>query len=411
MHIGMAIAEGVTQLPLAPVIYLLMLLYVMAQYQRGQIMERSILGMKMGSFLGYWWRSVVFGLIVGIILSGGIYLVRHYFLFNWSAALSWQLWALLLVLVLIDARLADIAYAGPILMVLNAILLVIPHFHYSWGLSYDQMHSLLLVTGGAQLLSGLLEILNWGQMASPIYVKSKRGQAVGMFLLQAFRPIPLLLPYLGVLLPTAIFTGISGYSLSSESGRLMRSKGMAIALTGLLVLAGSFFLGTSITALLITAVVPLLIRIGLLNVFQILNKDNLPIYVRPARGVRVLAAIEQSPAKQLGLKPGEIILKIGNIPVNSPYDIHFAIDQNPAYVKLEVVDTRGESRFIGTPIFADGPSQLGVIMVPDEHLHQFREVYDFGRWNWVWRWWARNPIKTKQIGHSNVMASKENQSM
>ena len=411
MHIGLAIAEGFTQLPLAPVIYLVMLLYLMAQYQRGQIMERSILGMKMGSFLGYWWRSLVFGLIVGIILSGGIYLVRHYFLFNWSAALSWQLWALLLVLALLDARLADIAYAGPVLIVFDAILLMIPNVHYPWLLSDDQMRSLLLVTGGAQLLSGLLEILNWGQMASPIYVKSKRGQVVGMFLLQAFRPIPLLLPNLGVLLPTVIFTGISGYSLSSESDRLMRSKGLANALIGLLVLVGSFFLGTSITGLLIMAVVPVFMKIGILNAFQILDKDNLPMYVRPARGVRVLATIDRSPAKQLGLKPGDIILKIGNIPVNSPYDIHFAIDQNPAYVKLEVVDKRGESRFIGTPIFADGPSQLGVIMVPDEHLHQFREVYDFGRWNWVWRWWARNPIKTKQNYHQNVLASKENQSM
>ena len=411
MHIGLAIVGGITLLPLAPVVYLLMWLYLAAQYQRAQTLERSILGLKIGSFFGYWWKSVVFGLIVGIILSGGIYLVRHYFLFDWPAALSWQLWALLVVLLLIDVRLADIAYAGPLLIALIFIMSIIPNFHYPWQLSDNQMRSLLLVTGGAQLLSGLLEILNWGQMSSPIFVQSRRGQVVGMFVIQAFRPIPLLLPYFGALMPVAVFTGISGYTLSSENRRLMRMKGLAIALTGLLVLAGAIFWGTGITGLLVTAVVPLLLRIGLLNVLQLLDKDDLPIYVRPARGVRALATLDHSPARQLGIQPGEIIVKIGNIPVNSPYDIHFAIDQNPAYVKLEVVDMRGESRFIGTPIFADGPSQLGVIVVPDEHLHQYREVYEMGRWNWIWRWWAKNPSKSKKSYQRTTIASRENQTM
>ena len=411
MHTGLAIVKGLSLLPLAPAVYLLMLLFLGVQYQRAQMMERSVLGLKVSLFVGYWWKSLLYGMIMGIAISGGMYLIRHYFSFTWSVTLSWELWIVFLLLALIDVRLADIAIVGPVVILLCAGLLMIPSTHFWWLPTLDQLRSLLFIAGATQLFVGILGIINGGRYASPLYVKSKRGQVVGMFISQMFWPIPLLLPSTGMILPAVIFTGINSYSISSPSARIIHKKGQVVLLIGLLVLAGSVLLGTSMVSLLIIAVASLLLRTGLLQIVQILERGGLPIYVQPARGVRVLASLARSPSAQLGLQAGEIILKIGNILVNSPYDIHFAIDQNPAYVKLEVVDARGESRFIGTPIFADGPSQLGVVVVPDAYLYQYREVYSLGQWNWIWRWWAKDPNKMQSRYRSSVMTPSENQSL
>ena len=59
-------------MPLTPVVYLLLLLFVGVQYQRAKRMERAILGLKVSSFWGQWGKSILYGLIIGILASAGL---------------------------------------------------------------------------------------------------------------------------------------------------------------------------------------------------------------------------------------------------------------------------------------------------------------------------------------------------
>lgn len=411
MHIGMVIRQGLFLMPFAPVIYLVLLLFLGAQYQRAHTMERSVLGIKIGSFWLNWLRSLALGLLAGLILSVIVFVVTKYVSLTWSVALSWEYWAILLLFCVIDVRLADISYVGPTLVVALSVLQQIPKVHYPWLPTQIELRTILLLTGAVQLVSGVLGTLNLQKTASPLYLKSRRGQVVGMFVNQLFWPIPLLLPMAGAMVPLAVMTGFGSFAIASRTTDIVRKKRMAMTLIGVFgILAGTLW-KTHWWEGVVFAIAALLLRISLLWWIQSFERNSQPLYVRPARGVRILATIPKSPAEQLGLLASEIILKIGNMPVNSPYDVHFAIDQNPAYVKLEVVDERGESRFIGTPLFAGGPSQLGVVVVPDEHLNHYREAYEMGEWNWLWRWWAKRTGRSQKLLPTTAVVSGDSQSL
>ena len=82
-------------------------------------------------------------------------------------------------------------------------------------------------------------------------------------------------------------------------------------------------------------------------------------------GVKVLDTVRGSVAHAMGVLPGEVITHANQIPVHSTYDLHFAFEQNPTYAKLQVLDLRGEVRFIGKPVYEGERHQLGIIFAPD----------------------------------------------
>ncbi len=376
-------------MPLTPVVYLLLLLFVGVQYQRAKRMERAIFGLKVSSFWGQWGKSILYGLIIGILVSAGLDLLGRIWLLYVPTALIVEVWAVSLILAMVDVRWADIAFVAPLVIVIAEVLQDFFSLQSVWMPSLAALRSLLLITGVAQALAGIAFMIDAGRNPSPLYVSSKRGQVVGMFVNQSFWPIPLLVPGAGFFLPLAVLAGSSGDSIATQPYRIMRKKGFIMLAVGLLTVAGCVNLWGSAWGIFATASIGLILRVAGSLVVQWLERGGVPLYVRPNRGVRVLATIAASPAACLGIRFGEIIRKVGSTSVDSPYDVHFAIDQNPAYVKLEVVDTVGEARLIGTPIFADGPSQLGIVVVPDDHLHQYRVVYGLGQWVWIWRWWGR----------------------
>jgi hypothetical protein len=90
-----------------------------------------------------------------------------------------------------------------------------------------------------------------------------------------------------------------------------------------------------------------------------------PLFAPSPDGVRVLATVEGSLAEKMGLRPGEVITQVNQVPVHTAYDLHFALDQNPAYARLHVLDLHGELRMAGKPVYVGERHQLGLIPVPD----------------------------------------------
>jgi hypothetical protein len=68
------------------------------------------------------------------------------------------------------------------------------------------------------------------------------------------------------------------------------------------------------------------------------------------------------------------------VPVNTPFDLHFAINQNPAFVKLEVMDDQGEIRFVGKPRYTGEHHNLGLILVPDDAAKEYVRLESIPVW-------------------------------
>ncbi|UUZ91191.1 hypothetical protein LJK87_36605 [Paenibacillus sp. P25] len=91
-----------------------------------------------------------------------------------------------------------------------------------------------------------------------------------------------------------------------------------------------------------------------------------PIFVHSNRGLKILGIIPGSPAQELGVQTGETIHKVNGIPVRSRSELHQAIQTNPAFCRLEILNLEGESKFVKRAIFSGEHHQLGMILAPDQ---------------------------------------------
>ncbi|GGJ05861.1 hypothetical protein GCM10010885_13800 [Alicyclobacillus cellulosilyticus] len=119
-----------------------------------------------------------------------------------------------------------------------------------------------------------------------------------------------------------------------------------------------------------------------------------PLFVPVSSGVRVLGVQPGSLAAEVGIRPGEIITHINQVPVHTGYDLYFAFNQNPAYVRLQVVDLRGEPRWAGKPVYEGERHRLGLVLPPDDGVVQafLRPPGRGGLWQTLYaRFTARHP--------------------
>ncbi|MCL6547789.1 MAG: PDZ domain-containing protein [Alicyclobacillus sp.] len=243
------------------------------------------------------------------------------------------------------------------------------------------------VVGGVTLAEVLLLVLGRSWAPSPAALLSKRGRAIGAFVVRLSFILPFLTltpgtatlpvtpappwPWLGpqggvAFLACPAVAGFHGVFAGQRPKKAVSSAIRWTLTAGLAALAGaviSHWFGAAWAVLGLAASVAL--REGC--VWQARRAENRlePLYVDTPDGVRILAVARGSVAEQMGLLPGEIITHVNQIPVHSAYDLHFAFDQSPAYAKLQVLDARGEARIMGKPVYAGGRNQLGLILSPD----------------------------------------------
>ena len=382
------VLNGYLHLAFYPWVYLLMVLFVYLQYRRMHTVERAAFGVKVSLPWREWLFSLVLGFIVGVIVSTILSLLH----LSLSPFTVIWVWGITLVLAIVDTRLTCISYPAMLLGILQPIVqalsghgIALPAFLQT--LSGAHASVLLAITGLAHLAEGILIRFAGHRGASPLFVQSRRGQVVGAFILQKFWPLPIVVSLGGSMMPFPVLVGFSDFAMGDVPKSVAKRAWFFVFLFGAIVL-GQYVAVVYFPKLLwIAALLTGVLHELLYRFVRLREMNKTPLFVRPNRGVRVLSTIPSSPAARLGLTAGDTIVKVGNMAVNSPYDIHFAIDQNPAYVKLEVLDLRGELRFLGTPVYTKDPHQLGIIIVPDEHAREYAAIYSLSIGKWIWRWW------------------------
>lgn len=370
-----------------PWAYLALAIFVLVQYRRVQAVERSAFGVKVTRAVRDWGISLLIGLGAGLCTTAALSLLDAHIVFADVICL----WVIAIVLSLFTIRFTCVSYGAGLLVLAQGIALLVVsqggRLGYFTFLLSLHASSLLLLAAVLHVVEGALIYLTGFLNASPLFVQSRRGQIVGAFLLQKLWLVPTVLSVTpGFAIPFPVLIGYSGLATSSVPRQMTRSAGFltavyGVCMVGLAILAMHFGHYYTIVALLLIG-----LHEGLYHWVKSQEEEAPPLFVRPFRGVRVLACIPGSPADKMKLVPGETITKVSGISVNSPYDVHFAIDQNPAYVKIEVADDKGEIRFVGTPLYESDPHQLGVILVPDERAREYAQIYRLSVGSWLGRW-------------------------
>lgn len=351
--------------------------------------------------------------VVSAVLLGGVGGVLGSFILTLAGVTLNQLglayiWPVVLALMLINMRFMCFAYAGGLVAVANVL----------FGWPVVNVPQVLALVAGLHVTEALLIYISGRYGAVPVILKKDDGRLVGAFTLQNFWPLPLVvlsaqsipeaalpagiinmpdwwppLPigetlaaghtWLYAMLPVVAALGYADIAVASTPAARRRQSAIHLALYSVLLM----------TLALLSAKYPwlqlpaaLLSPLGHELLIQIDNRREMrgqPRFVPPERGVMVLDTVPSTPARKAGLRPGDIIIFLGDLAVNSGFELARAISFAPTAFDITV--QRGDSTFRRTARFMEGERRLGVIIVPEGHEQHYVQPAGnrFGLLDWL----------------------------
>ncbi|MFO7263644.1 MAG: hypothetical protein A6D91_04960 [Bacillaceae bacterium G1] len=338
-------------------------------------------------------RQLLEGVAAGLILSGlllglGVVLTPDAFAL---------LWGFSLLLFLFQRRWQPLSYTIGLLWLLGLVL----SGPFWQGADLWWRDALAGIHWPAWL--ALLGLLQWGEawllrrfrrrQAYPLVLAGRRGLPVGGYRLEGWWPLPLLVwspggefagwgpevpwwPLLAdgstgwTMVPLPLYAGFSCVSrtvLPDEQAAWWETRRW---LGGLLALALAA-LGQWWPPLAVVSVgLFLLWEWGVQAAWFWREQNGERRFLPDKRGLTVLAVIPGSPAAAMGIEPGEVVVKVNGQPVSSERELYHAVQKNPAFCKLEVLDHRGEVRFVQRAVYEGEHHQLGIIAVPTKAIEE-----------------------------------------
>jgi|GEM_PF-1822548 len=399
---GQAAARALVLFFLNPVVYIATLLLLWDSFRRSSA-QKSFFGFHVH---GTWRPLLVLSaqsLLTGVCLSI-VYVVAGVVI---TPSEIWIVSGISCLFGLLRLRFASSLYAIGFFMVLSMVARLVPDTSSIHGLHWFMTTltnasalNWVVVAAGLALAEGVFFVFRKSAVG-PALVNSRRGRAIGAMVVQSSGLVPVLLLQPGAVhvhlypgWPVSV-NGMSGLSLVAMP-LLFGFNGILTSLTPQRVYAlyrnYNVLLGVVLAgdAVLVYEYSPLFAILGAVAILGI--REALAWHVRSADsegdarypvsqdGVRVLGVLPNSIADAMGLAPGEVITRVNQVAVHSSYDLHFALNQNPAYARLEVVDVQGELRIVGKPVYTGERSKLGLILLPDS---TDCKVYAQGRFGWL----------------------------
>lgn len=387
---------------ISPALYVFALLLLWA-YRKQIIQERKLFHARITSGAGELVRALLFGAAAGLaasvlLLALGVAPSYHDVLL---------LWGLSAVLALVHIRFLSFAYSGGLLIVLSTLSKLVPSANISgigqkvfgWLQSVD-IPAILALVAVLHIAEGLLVRLVPKQGLSPVLIKSERGRVVGGYEIQKYWLIPVGIFIVGDASSVAVYmpgdaslwplfyAGVAGLSLLPVPS-VMGYADVAVLSTpqdkahwagkviiwlgvGLLLLA---YLGTLwLPIAVLGGVIALLGHEGLRIYGEWQRRVHTPLYVQLKRGVRVLAVVPGSPADEMEIVTGDVIMRINGNEINEKEEIYPALQQQSAFCKMEVMNKEGHIKYVQRSVYQGDHHQLGLIVAPDASANEYVEL-------------------------------------
>ncbi|MCL6601832.1 MAG: PDZ domain-containing protein [Paenibacillus sp.] len=365
--------------------YYIALIFIALYYRKQVVLERKLVHVKVHSWGIETWRTVWTGFVMGLAVS----IVAVLLGISLSGTAVAIIWVVTLLLLLVRVRYLCFAYSIGLIGIIQFVAALFPDPQSGGWVSnvitdFKEIDVPALLVLAALLHLAEAFLIRWqgAKLASPLFLEGKRGKVVGGYQLQAFWPLPLFLlipagtgigelpwhPLLGGGLGLVSLPVIIGFGEMTQ-GMLPRRK--AARTSGRLLLYSIVLLGLSLLAawwhplMLLAALAAVTLHEGLVWYSAHEERTTSPIFVHPQHGLKVLAVLPESPAEELGIQAGEVLLKVNGTLLTRKAQLHEALRLNPAFCKLEVQNTEGESKYMQRPIYDGDHHQLGMILAPE----------------------------------------------
>lgn len=427
------IGDGVLH-ALAQPYYYIAIIVIGFLYMRGTWIERRLFSVRLHVWPILLARTVIAGLVVGIVLSGISVLIGA----SLTAEAAIWLWGTAGILALLRLRYLCFAYAAGVLGILQWVNSFV-HLEDGSGWIRDRAASLAAIDMPAVLLlvallhgaEALLVQRQGTKFATPMFMEGKRGKLLGAYQLQGYWAVPLLLlvpagtdgaaldwtPLLPLIsgehassggwsftaLPMVI--GFTEWTRSQLPEKKARLAARSLLWYSLAVAVAALAAAWLPSLLPVAAIAALVLHELLIWSSAKRESEGTPLFVHDQRGLMVLGVVPETPAAQMGLQSGEILHKVNGARVRTKEELYDALHRNSAFCKLEVLNHEGEQRFVQRSRYAGEHHQLGVIIAPDDSADYYVEPSPGSLIGMLWRSRATKRRETGYGGGS--LAARE----
>jgi len=384
------------------------IVFIILQYRRQMMLERKLFHTRLHSVWDRAFTTTIWGWVGGIavsILMGwiGATLTPSTVIFVWIISAIMAVWRI---------RFLCFAYAIGFLGIVHGILSMIPPPEHTTGwhdyfgpLPEFDIPPLLVIVALLHFAEAMLVRFQGQRAAVPMFYESKRGKIVGGYHLQEFWPVPLflLVPMEGGSVSALPWTPLFGDGLWSDgwtiaafpvmmgfsaatitrlpAEKTRRASAMLVTYAAfVLLLAAVASLGPVWTVF--ASVFCIVLHEAVIWFGRWEEQTRSPLFVHSSQGVKILAVLPGSPASELGIQAGEIVHKVNGVRVRTKEELHRALQINPAFCKLEIINLQGHSKFVQRAIFSGDHHQLGIVLCPDEQALYYMAWRDTSLWSY-----------------------------
>lgn len=377
---GAEIVNGFGQMFLNPLLYWTVILFVLTGFYRIK-RERKQLGTKVFPLFAEGYKTTFISVIFSIIIS--IIAIVSGIIMSFEVVMLLSIVTILLSITASTMLLSasyTIGITFILLLILPYVTVIRDYINFN-NISIVHFISLAILMGIFLLAEAIIVKNKTDKQTFPMKIISERGVEIGKHELKGLSFIPFfafiptdslsiiapIWPYFHYgeqsfsLMFIPFIIGFN-YKIQGElPSKTARHLSRVTLMLGLIVLIFAFA-SLYISILAFVSVLSAIIGKEWITYRHKSHDKMQPAYFSPLnRGVKVLATIPESRADRLGILVGETVLKVnGNVVINSK-QFYEALQNSGAFFKLDVLDHKGEVRFINSAFYEEDHHTLGII--------------------------------------------------
>lgn len=327
---------------ISPFFILLFLIILLQYYQKNKSIYN--ISRKDNSIIWDTLNSTIFGVIGGFITTIAfmyleVQIVPKDYIYILIVAI---------ILSLINPRFMCFAYSGSLVSLYSQL----------FNKNLVDRQQIMIVVATLHLVESILILINGNSGRSPVYMKHKHD-FVGGFNFHRFWPVPFIVFIWDGLIRPIPFMAILSYSdyTYSYPRRKTIKTGIWMLLYSLLLLYLSRYRFQEY-------LVPIYAIVGheiIIKLNIMIEEKKVPLFKNPKKGLKVISVSYNSVAKDLGIKPGDIVLNINGVELEDEKDIR---EINMLKNKNVTVDYFSLKRGIVRRIYEGKGKTLGILTVP-----------------------------------------------
>lgn len=334
-------------------------------------------------------ETVFFGLVSGFTGSIGVVYAGVVL----DSGIIIHILMIMVILSIINIRFLCTSYAAGVLILAR----------YIFNIPDAGSTSLLLIVAVVHLAESVLIFFNGARDNIPVYIQHK-DNITGAFLMQKFWPMPIV--FLSFVSGTA-GSGLERFEIHhwwpAFKPDMVGYGALALTMDSIITVAGYTVISITKqpeqrareTAFQTLAYSLVMFLLGILSarfhVFKVIGaifaiaaheaivlynyyteKHGEPLFTPVKRGIRVFDILPGSHAEKMGIKRGDIILRVNGKDVQTEDGITHALREYPTFIWVDVQGADGSMKAYEYKCYPFGTNDLGILIVPREREVTYR---------------------------------------